>query len=130
MGENFITDPIEILEEGRTFYNRLYSDNDNHISNHLQEEISDKFTISEYLPKLSENEKISCEGALNENELLKSVLAFKNGKTPGTDGLTAEFYKFFWSDIKRYLLDSINFALENGIMSVEQEANIPTKRRL
>ena len=64
-------------------------------------------------------EKISCEGALTENELLKSIKAFKNGKTPGTDGLTAEFYKFFWADIKRYLLDSINFALENGIMSVE-----------
>ena len=103
MGENFITDPIEILEEGRTIYNRLYSDNDNHISNHLREEISDKFTISEYLPKLSE--KISCEGALTENELLKSIKAFKNGKTPGTDGLTAEFYKFFWSEIKRYLFE-------------------------
>ena len=110
---------MEILEEGRTFYNRLYSDNDNHISNHIREEISNKFTISEYLPKLSENEKISCEGALTENELLKSIKAFKNGKTPGTDGLTAEFYKFFWADIKRYLLDSINFALENGIMPVE-----------
>ena len=115
---------MEILEEGRTFYNRLYSDNDNHISHHIREEISNKFTISDYLPKLSENEKISCEGALTENELLKSIKAFKNGKTPGTDGLTAEFYKFFWADIKRCLLDSINFALENGIMSVEQRRAI------
>ena len=48
---------MEILEEGRAFYNRLYSDNDNHISNHIREEISNKFTISEYLPKLSDNEK-------------------------------------------------------------------------
>ena len=109
MGENVITDPVEILEEGRTFYNRLYSDNDNHISNHIQEDISNKFTISEYLPKLSENKKLSCEGALTENELLKSIKAFKNGKTPGTDGLTAEFYKFFWADIKCYLLESHAF---------------------
>ena len=123
VGENVITDPMEILE-GRTFYNRQYSDNDNHISNHIWEEISDKFTISEYLLKLNENEKISCEGALTGNEPLKSIKAFKNGKIPGTDGLTAEFYKFFCSDIKRYLLDSINFALENGIMSVEQRRAI------
>ena len=115
MGENCITDPMEIL---------LYSANDNHISNHLREEISDKFTKSEYLPKLSENEKISCKGALTENELLKSIKPFKNGMTPGTDGLTAGFYKFFWSDIKRYLLDGIHFALVNGSMSIEQRRAI------
>ena len=102
---------MEIVEEWRIFYNRLYSDDDNHISYHLREEIIDKFIISVYLPKLSENEKLSSEGPLTENELLKSVKAFKNGKTPGTDGLSAKFYKFFWLDIKRNLLDSINFPL-------------------
>ena len=55
---------------------------------------------------------------------MKSIKAFKNGKTPGTDGLTAEFYKFFWLDIKGHLLASIRFALENGIMSMEQRRSI------
>ena len=47
---------MEILEEGHSFYNSLFSNKDNHISNHIREEISDTFTISEYIPKLSENE--------------------------------------------------------------------------
>jgi hypothetical protein len=29
----------------------------------------------------------------------------KNGKSPGMDGFTTEFYKFFWKDINRFWLD-------------------------
>ena len=65
-----------------------------------------------------------CENLLTENELLKSIKAFKNGKTPGTDGLTAKFYNFFWSDIKQFLLSSINYALELGKLSPEQRRAI------
>ena len=30
----------------------------------------------------------------------------KCNKTPGTDGLTNEFYTFFWDQIKDFLLES------------------------
>ena len=50
---------------------------------------------------------------ITESELLKSLKAVKNNKSPGTDGLTSEFYKFFWSDIKIFLLDSLQYALDN-----------------
>ena len=124
MDENIIMDPEETLEEGRKFYHTLYSDNTDLISNQRRDEIIDNFTKSEYLPKLSEIEKNQCEGVLTESELLKSIKAFKNGKTRGTDGSTAEFYKFFWLDIKGHLLASIRFALKNGIMSMEQRGAI------
>ena len=58
------------------------------------------------------------------NELLKSIKYFKNNKTPGTDGLTAEFYKFFWQDIKHVLLAGINYALVYGKLSVEERRGI------
>ena len=44
----------------------------------------------------------------------------KNGKTTGTDGLTVEFYKFFWVDIKDILFHCITKIKENNIMSREQ----------
>ena len=31
-------------------------------------------------------------------------------KTPGTDGLPADFYKAFWKDIEGYLLNALNGA--------------------
>ena len=61
---------------------------------------------------------------MTENELLKSIKSFKNNKTPGTDGLTAEFYKLFWQDIKHVLLASINYAFMYGKLSVEQRKRI------
>ena len=51
---------------------------------------------------------------MTETDLLKRLKAFKNGKTPGTDGINAEFYKKIWSDIKEFLLASINYSLEYG----------------
>ena len=99
----------------------LYSDdNRNSIDGLPVNLIEEGFLNSTSLPKLSENQKSQCEGLMTESELLKSIKTLKNGKNPGTDGLTAEFYKFFWNDIKDLLLSSIKYALEYGRMSTEQ----------
>jgi hypothetical protein len=29
----------------------------------------------------------------------ESIKSMKNGKNPGSDGFTVDFYKFFWKDI-------------------------------
>ena len=54
----------------------------------------------------------------------KSLKSFKNGKSPGTDGLTAEFYKYFWCYIKIHFLASINYTLGQKQLSVEQKRGI------
>ena len=41
-------------------------------------------------------------------------------KSPGIDGITAEFYKVFWQDIADDLLDAINYGFEKGQLSVTQ----------
>ena len=75
------------------FYHNLYKDS---ISNN-QESLDAKIKIFENLdiPKLDENNKRKCEELLSETELLKAVKCMKNGRSPGTDGLVSEFYKFF-----------------------------------
>jgi hypothetical protein len=42
----------------------------------------------------------------------------KNFKSPGIDGFTVEFYKFFWNDIKIPLVKCLNESLDNGKFSV------------
>jgi hypothetical protein len=49
-----------------------------------------------------------------------------NGKTPGTDGLLTEFYKYFYIDIKKILYDSIVYAMNNKELSTEQKRSIIT----
>ena len=45
-------------------------------------------------------------------------------KTPGTNGLPADFYKLFWNDISDYLVNSINYAFGKGQLSVTQRWEI------
>ena len=46
------------------------------------------------------------------------------GKSPGTDGLPAEFYKVFWNNISDLLLNAINYGYENGQLSISQRRGI------
>ena len=61
------------------------------------------------------------EGVITENECLLALNEFKNGKSPGSDGFTAEFYKFFWNDISENLILSLNYAFEKGELPICQK---------
>ena len=45
-------------------------------------------------------------------------------KTPGTNGLPAEFYKVFWRDISSTLIDALNYAYETGQLSITQRRGV------
>ena len=45
-------------------------------------------------------------------------------KTPGSDGIPAEFYKVFWNDISEHLVTSINHAYQKEQFSVTQKRGI------
>ena len=47
-------------------------------------------------------------------------------KSPGSDGLPAEFYKVFWEDIKQFLLSALNFAHAKGCLSITQRRGLVT----
>ena len=62
-------------------------------------EIGTTFTNAGSLPKIHVMQQEQCERLRTENDLLKSLKAFINTKTPGTDGVNTEFY-YFLSDMK------------------------------
>jgi hypothetical protein len=39
---------------------------------------------------------------------LPLVNKMKNNKSPGSDGFTSEFLKFFWKDLKVFVIGSLN----------------------
>ena len=67
---------------------------------------SRNFFNPENVTALSEEEKKSCEGLVNEDECINALKDFDNNKTPGTDGLPAKFSLFVWPDICHDLLAS------------------------
>ena len=58
---------------------------------------------------------------LTKEECYASLKTFSKGKSPGTDGLTAEFYLSFWELLGQELVDSFNYAFEKGEMSISQK---------
>ena len=47
------------------------------------------------LPKLTNEQTLSCEVIVFEDELFKSLKSMENNKSPGNDGLSEEFYECF-----------------------------------
>ncbi len=78
------------------------------------------------MKSLSQEEKETCDQAITEKDILKSLKDLNNGKTPGTDDLPANFYKQFWTDIKDLVTQSILFAIKSGELSVEQKRGVIT----
>ena len=76
------------------------------------------------IKKLDEDHKKSCEGLLTENECLAALKSFQKNKTPGTDGLTAEFYIFFGDKLGKFLVNSFNSRFQKGKLSISQRQGI------
>jgi hypothetical protein len=58
---------------------------------------------------------------ITESDILNAIKELPNGKSPGTDGYGIEWYKFFWIDIKTLVVDSIQYAVHENKMSIEQK---------
>ena len=67
-----------------------------------------------------------CEGKVSAEECLKDLNDFQNEKSPGTDGLPAEFYKFFWKELHLDMIKSFNFAFDTGTLTISQRRGIIT----
>ena len=82
------------------------------------------FFNSDGLITLKSEEAESCEGLLTLLECSDSLSHFKNNKTPGYDGFNIEFYRSFWDVIGQIMVDSFNYAFENGSLSITQKLGV------
>jgi exonuclease III len=112
------TDPEEILQIQKSFYETLYT------AKQSNNETEIAYFMRGTVPMLSENLKMSCEGKVTVEECHKNLKQFKNNKSPGNDGLTAEFYKTFWPTIANTLIQCYNYLYEHGELSNSQKQAI------
>merc|ERR1711963_856787 len=77
-------------------------------------------------PKLSQDDNLLLEGKIDYKEAASALKNMKNEKSPGPDGFTAEFFKFFFVDIGKYFIQSVNEGLEKGELSVTQYQGVIT----
>ena len=116
-------DQKEILNIQYEFYKDLYHGKVDFSQN---EDILSQFIDEVQIPKLSEEDQLSCEGLITTEEAWLALKCMKNGSAPGSDGLTVEFYKCFWRKLKLLVVRSFNAAFESGSLSVSQRRGILT----
>ena len=65
------------------------------------------FDTSPISNMLSHKEKDSCENEITEEECKGALFSMKFNKTPGSDGLSVEFYQLFRSHISPFFMNSV-----------------------
>ena len=116
------TDPFEILDAGKTFYENLYKSKRN---SRQQNEQYFKFEDLP-MPTLSYELRQSGEGAISLEECTEVLNSFLPNKVPGNDGLPVEFYKMFWASIGNRLVECFNVSFEKGELSSSQKQAVIT----
>ena len=66
------------------------------------------------IPKLGDAENSLLEGPITYEELLFCLKKSANNTSPGFDGFTYEFFKFFWKDLGHFLVRAINVCFNQG----------------
>lgn len=122
---NIVTDNRSILQEEQKFYKKIYTSSIPKEQSQKENIIDFMDTHPDQLPQLSELEKASCEGVFTEKELSEALKSTHNNKSPGLDGIPADFYKVFWKDLKQHLLEAFNFSYtDTGKLSNTQRQGV------
>ena len=114
----------DIINETQVFYSNLYKRKKDSCSKTKFQDFTSN--IENVSCKLNEVEKSICEGEITLREALEALKLMRNGKTPGMDGFTVEFYKYFWSDLGVFLVRSINYSYKILRMSSSQRRSMIT----
>ena len=78
------------------------------------------------IPKLTNDEARICDGKLTVDECYKSLQLFESNKSPGNDGLTAEFCRAVGKNLGNLMVDSLNYSYDYGELSNSQKEAIIT----
>ena len=118
-----ITDPFEIVEAEKNFYENLYKSR----HKHCEQQNGSSFCYENLqIPTLSNESRQLGEGIISLEECTKVLNSFPLSKVPGNDGLPVEFYKTFWNLVGNILVDSLNESFVKGEMSSSQKQAVIT----
>ena len=116
-----ISEPSQILQEQLEFYANLYK---SRCSGQPNFDLLDAFLSNKNIHKLNEVDKQKCDDGLTLEDLTDAINNMALDKSPGADGFTTNFYKYFWNELKQPLLDSYIFSFEHGQLADGQRRGL------
>ncbi len=114
-----VTNDAEILKEATSFYETLYSSKNPHT-----DDINTYLSNINFPLTLNAEQKESCEGVITQNECEHVMKNLKINKSPGLDGLTAEFYKAFANELTPFLTNMFNECFQDQLLPPSQRLSV------
>ena len=109
--DKLLTNPREILNEVADHFQTFFEEkNITPTSNPIAE------PFFRDVPKLNLEDKEWLESPLTEEELQTALFEMANNKSPGEDGLPAEFHKTFWNLIKDDFFECIQYCWKEKLL--------------
>ena len=120
---SIVSNQHEIRKTQREFYKNLYSQERE--NTYLENDI-DTFLRDSNVPSLTDIEMNSCEGEITVDEATQALKDMNTGSSPGPDGLSTEFYRLFWIELRDIVVKSFNKSFNTGSLSYTQTSAILT----
>ena len=119
INNNIETNGSILLGHIKEYYQHLYSK-----QNDFEDDTGSDFFINNNNPHLVDEDRAKYGDILIEHECANALKEMNNNKSPGSDGITTEFYKIFWPNIKTYLVESLNYSYQTESLSELQTQSI------
>ena len=100
------TEQKKILEEQEMFYKNLYFSERNTVFSLVND--------TNIMLTLSQQEDLQRD--ITKNEMFLALSDMKSGRAPGCDGLTTDFYKFFYKELEEELFNMYLHSLETEVL--------------
>ena len=116
--KNLQTDNEKLLEITERYYKKLYTPSNT-------DKLKQQQLLKNIDKRISGSDKRKLDAPLCEDELERATYQLHDGKSPGPDGKTAEFYKKFWYLIKDIYMEYINAAKQTSF-EAHQNTSVTT----
>ena len=73
-----------------------------------------------YQNRTFSEQSLECGKFITEKELFEALKSMPNNKSSGNDGLTKEFFKTFWSEVKNSFLSCIIYSFDKEELCTSQ----------
>lgn len=118
---NILTDSKSILDAQKNYFANIYSEDDSSLNS-----IDTLPLTEEDVPKISKDRQKMLELPFSTREFRSALNELGRNKSPGSDGITVEFYLKFWNILGTPFFESILHSIQNGTLSNEQKTGIIT----
>lgn len=119
-----LTNSKDILNHGKEFFTKIYAEDPASLTA-LQENTMDIEEEND-VPHISELSKVLVNRPFSQQEFAAALKDLNSNRTPGSDGLTVEFYQKFWPQLQTHFYSSIMHSLDIGKLSEEQRTGLIT----